>query len=76
MNSIIIRVISNPNSKTSWIVYPNGMKPFVISKSKAKDLKPNKAYFVDLKTKSYAENTKTFVYAIKVHGELALKKGK
>jgi hypothetical protein len=52
------------------------MKPFVISKSKAKDLKPNKAYLVDLKTKSYAENTKTFVYAVKVHGELSIKKGK
>ncbi len=76
MNSIIIRVISNPHSKTSWIIYPNGMKPFVIAKSKAKSLKPNKAYLVDLKSKTYGNGTKTFVYAVKVHGELTIKKGK
>jgi hypothetical protein len=71
MNSIITRVISNPHSKTSVICYPNGMKPFVISKSKAKALKPGKLYLVDLKA-----STNGFVYAVKVHGELTIKKSK
>ncbi len=71
MNSIITRVISNPHSKTSVICYPQGMKPFVISKSRAKALKPGKVYIVDLKA-----GTNGFVYAVKVHGELAIKKSK
>jgi hypothetical protein len=48
------------------------MKPFVISKSKAKALKPGKTYLVDLK----ANATNGFVYAVKVHGELTIKKNK
>jgi len=72
MNSIITRVISNPHSNTSVICYPNGMKPFVISKSKAKALKPGKTYLVDLK----ANVTNGFIYAVKVHGELTMKKSK
>ena len=71
MNSIITRVISNPHSKTSLICYPNGMKPFVISKSRAKDLKAGKTYLVDLKL-----GTNNFVYSVKVHGELTIKKWK
>mgnify|MGYP000052656628 CR=1 FL=1 len=69
MNSIITRVISNPHSNTSIICYPNGMKPFVISKSKAKALKPGKTYLVDLKA-----STTNVVYGVKVHGELMLGK--
>ena len=68
MNSIITRVISNPHSKTSVICYPNGMKPFVISKSKAKALKPGKTYLVDLKANG------DFVYSVKVHSELMVSK--
>jgi hypothetical protein len=45
------------------------MKPFVISKSKAKALKPGKTYLVDLKA-----STTNFVYAVKVHGELMIGK--
>jgi hypothetical protein len=71
MNSIITRVISNPHSKTSVICYPNGMKPFVISKSKAKALKAGKTYLVDLRA-----STTGYVYSVIVRGELALKKGK
>jgi hypothetical protein len=71
MNSIITRVISNPHSKTSVICYPNGMKPFVISKSKAKALKAGKTYLVDLRA-----STAGYVYSVIVRGELALKKGK
>lgn len=71
MNSIITRVISNPHSKTSVICYPNGMKSFVISKSKAKALKAGRVYLVDLRT-----STKGYVYSVIVRGELALKKGK
>jgi hypothetical protein len=48
------------------------MKPFVISKSKAKALKPNRIYVVDLKVNS----TTGYVYAAIVRSELALKKGK
>jgi hypothetical protein len=47
------------------------MKPFVISKSRAKDLKAGKTYLVDLKL-----GTNNFVYSVKVHGELTIKKGK
>jgi hypothetical protein len=47
------------------------MKPFVISKSKAKALKPGKSYLVDLKA-----STNGFVYSVKVHGELTIKKSK
>jgi hypothetical protein len=72
MNSIITRVIANPHSKTSVICYPSGIKPFVISKSKAKALKPNRTYIVDLKVNS----TTGYVYAAIVRSELALKKGK
>ena len=63
--------MSNPHSKTSVICYPNGMKSFVISKSKAKALKAGRVYIVDLKA-----STTGYVYAVIVRGELALKKGK
>ncbi len=75
MNSIIIRVIKHPHSNTNMICYPSQGKPFVVSKSKHKAVKPGKSYLVDLQTKAYADSTKVFVYAIKVHGELAIKKG-
>jgi len=71
MNSLVTRVINNPHSKTSFILYPNGMKPFVISKTRAKGLKAGKTFLVDLKA-----STTGFVYSVKVHGELAIKKGK
>ncbi len=71
MNSIITRVISNPHSKTSVICYPSGMKPFVISKSKAKALKAGRVYIADLRT-----STTGYVYSVIVREELALKKGK
>lgn len=76
MNSIIIRVVNNPNSNTSMLCYPSQGKPFVVSKAKHKAIKPGKSYLVDLQTKAYADNTKVFVYGIKVHGEIAIKKGK
>ena len=72
MNSITLRVIKNPKSNTTLICYPQGMKPFVFSKSKAKGLKPNGVYIVDLGINP-ASN---FVYSIKVRAELATKKGK
>jgi len=75
MNSIITRVISNPNSKTSWILYPNGMKPFVISKSKCKGerLKANTMNVVSLKATTSAKGT-TFVYSVYNYGALVLDK--
>ena len=84
MNSIITRVISNPHSKTSWIFYPNGMKPFVINKSKCKGarIKANTMLVVDFKSTTNAKGT-TYVYSVHNHGELmigrpttAKKKGK
>lgn len=72
MNSIILRVIKHPKSKTNWLCYPNDMKPFVITKSRAKALKKPGVYIVDLGFNS-ASN---FVYSIKVRAELAIKKGK
>ena len=73
MNSIITRVISNPNSKTSWIFYPNGMKPFVISKSKGKGarIKANTMNVVDFKATTSAKGT-TYVYHVHNHGELMI----
>lgn len=71
MNTITLRVIKNPKSNSTWICYPQGMKPFVFSKSKAKGLKPG-VYIVDLGINP-ASN---FVYSIKVRAELATKKGK
>ena len=73
MNSIITRVIANPHSKTSVICYPNGMKPFVISKSKCKGvkLKPNTLYVADFKATTNAKGT-TYVYSVYNYGELML----
>ena len=73
MNSIITRVISNPQSNTSWIFYPNGMKPFVISKSKCKGerLKANTLYVADFKATTSAKGT-TYVYSVHNYGELML----
>lgn len=75
MNCIITRVISNPNSKTSWILYPNGMKPFVISKSRCKGarIKANTMNVVDFKATTSAKGT-TYVYHVHNHGELMLVK--
>lgn len=75
MNSIITRVISNPNSKTSWILYPNGMKPFVINKSRCKGarIKANTMNVVDFKAKTSANGT-TFVYCVYNYGQLMLGK--
>lgn len=72
MNSVTLRVLKHPKSKQSWLCYPNGMKPFVITKSRAKALKKPGVYIVDLGFNS-ASN---FVYSIKVRAELAIKKGK
>jgi hypothetical protein len=73
MNSIITRVISNPHSKTSWIFYPNGMKPFVIAKSKCKGerLKANTLYVCDFKVNTSAKGS---IFVIQVHnyGELMI----
>lgn len=73
MNSIITRVISNPNSKTSWIFYPNGMKPFVISKSRCKGarIKANTMNVVDFKATTSAKGT-TYVYQVHNYGELMI----
>ena len=73
MNSIITRVISNPQSKTSWIFYPNGMKPFVISKSKCKgeSLKSKTFYVCDFMSTTSAKGT-TYVYSVHNYGELML----
>ena len=73
MNSIITRVISNPQSNTSWIFYPNGMKPFVISKSKCKGerFKANTLYVADFKATTSAKGT-TYVYSVHNYGELML----
>jgi hypothetical protein len=73
MNSIITRVIANPHSKTSWIFYPNGMKPFVIYKSRCKGarIKANTMNVVDLKTSTNAKGT-TYVYHVHNHGELMI----
>jgi hypothetical protein len=75
MNSVITRVIDNPNSKTSWIFYPNGMKPFVIPKSKCKGsgIKAKTFYVCDFMTTTSAKGT-TFVYAVYNHGELIVGK--
>lgn len=73
MNSITLRVIKHPKSKTNWLCYPsNDLKPFVIAKSKAKALKKPGVYIVDLGFNSKSN----FVYSIKVRVELAIKKGK
>jgi len=73
MNSIILRVLKNPKSKTNWLCYPsNDMKPFCIAKSKVKTLKKPGVYLVDLGFNSKSN----FVYSIKVRTELAVKKGK
>lgn len=75
MNSIISRVISNPQSKTSWIFYPNGMKPFVIGKSKCKGegIKSKTFYVCDFMSTTSAKGT-TYVYAVYNYGELMLGK--
>ena len=72
MDSIIFRVINHPHSKATWLCYANGLKTFPFSKSKITGIKPkpNKFYIVDLKTRPYADGTKTFVSAIHCHGEL------
>lgn len=73
MNSIITRVIANPHSKTSWIFYPNGMKPFVIHKSRCKGarIKANTMNVVDLKTSTNAKGT-MYVYHVHNYGELMI----
>lgn len=73
MNSIITRVIANPHSKTSWIFYPNGMKPFVIHKSRCKGarIKANTMNVVDLKTSTNAKGT-MYVYQVHNYGELMI----
>jgi len=75
MNSIITRVIANPHSKTNWILYPNGMKPFVIAKSKCKGskLKANTFCVCDFKSTTSAKGT-TYVYCVYNHGELIMGK--
>ncbi len=72
MDSVIFRVIQHPHSKTTWLCYANGLKTFPFSKSKITGIKPksNKFYLVDLKTKTYADGTKTFVQSVHCHGEL------
>lgn len=69
MNSIVLRVIKNPKSNASWLCYPQGLKPFVITKARAKALKPG-VYIVDLGINT-ASN---FVYSVKVRAQLATKK--
>jgi hypothetical protein len=73
MNSIITRVIANPHSKTSWIFYPNSMKPFVISKSKCKGerIKANTMNVVDFKATTNAKGA-TYVYSVHNYGELMI----
>jgi hypothetical protein len=75
MNSITTRVIANPHSKTSWIFYPNGLKPFVIAKSKCKGikLKAKTFYVCDFKSNTSAKGT-TYVYHVYTHGELMVGK--
>jgi hypothetical protein len=75
MNSIITRVIANPHSKTSWIFYPNGMKPFVIDKSKCNGarIKANTFCVCDFKTTTNAKGT-TYVYQVQHYGELMIGK--
>lgn len=75
MDSVIIRVKVNPQSKTTWLCIPTGMKPFVIGKSKFIGMKPqlNKFYIVNLETSPYANGTKTFVKKVTCLGELLVK---
>jgi hypothetical protein len=72
MNSVTLRVLKHPKSKQSWLCYPNGLKPFVITKKRASSLKKPGVYVVDLGLNSETN----FVYSIKVRAELAIKKGK
>lgn len=75
MKNVIIRVVANPNSNKTWIIYPNGMKPFVIDKSRCKGakFKARKIYVADLKQPPVRDTT--FVYAVYNHGELLLDTG-
>ena len=70
MNSIVLRVIKNPKSKSSWLCYPQGMKPFVISKTRAKSIKAQGVYIADLGI----NEASNFVYSVKVRAQLATKK--
>jgi|694.fasta_scaffold155449_2 hypothetical protein len=80
MNNLIIRVINNPNSKKTWVVYPSaGLKPFVIDKTRCKGvkLKHNKHFVVELKhakSKTPPLPDTIFVYCIYAYGELMLGK--
>ena len=67
MNSITLRVVKNPKSKTSWLCFPQGLKPFVITKPKAKEVKHPGIYIVDLDINPQTN----FVFGIKVWSEVA-----
>jgi hypothetical protein len=69
MNSIILRVINNPKSKTSLLCFANDIKPFTLAKAKHKSLKPG-TYVADLKINPVTN----FVYGVKVREQLAIKK--
>jgi hypothetical protein len=75
MKSIITQVIANPRSKTNWIFYPNGMKPFVIAKSKCKGARIKAKTFCvcDFKSTTSAKGT-IYVYEVHNYGELMLGK--
>jgi hypothetical protein len=69
MNSIILRVINNPKSKTSLLCFANDIKPFTLPKAKHKNLKPG-TYVADLKINPVTN----FVFGVKVWQQLATTK--
>ena len=70
MNAVILRVMNNPKSSSTWLCYVQGLKTMVLNKSKLRGVKPNKLYVVDLIGSPYADGTKFFVRSVKNYGEL------
>jgi hypothetical protein len=66
LNFTTIKTVNCPNNSKLLICYPTQGKPFIVTKSKHKSLKPNNIYMVDIKAKPYANSTKTYVFAIYV----------
>lgn len=70
MNAVILRVMHNPKSYSTWLCYVQGLKTIVLNKSKLRGVKPGKLYVVDLIGSPYADGTKFFVRSVKNYGEL------
>lgn len=73
MNAVILRVKNNPKSSSTWLCYVQGLKTIVLSKSKLRNVKPNKLYVVDLIGSPYADGTKFYVRSVINRGELLTK---